>query len=339
MVFSSVTFLFCFLPAVLTLHAIPGWRWRMSLLLVANLLFYSWGEGSYALVILASILANWLFGLFVRPATAGRDPIPGRRLFFAGIAFNLGLLFVFKYAGFAVASLNRALAALALPSALPVPAIHLPIGISFFTFQALSYLVDVRRGAVPASRSLLDFAVYKSLFPQLIAGPIVRYRDVAAQFSPHRIPPEQYAAGIRRFIVGLGKKVLVANTVAEAADRIFALPPATLGPAAAWLGLVCLHVPDLLRFLRVFGHGDRPRPDAGIHVPRELRLSLPLLVGDASSGGAGTSRSRRGSGTTCTSRSGGTAAGDLRTAANLMLVFLLCGLWHGAAWTFVAWGA
>ena len=139
MVFSSITFLFCFLPAVLTLHAIPGWRWRMSLLLVANLLFYSWGEGGYALVILASILANWIFGLLVRPEAAAPAPPRGRRLFVAGIAFNLGLLFVFKYAGFAVASLNRALGALALPAALQVPGIHLPIGISFFTFQALSY--------------------------------------------------------------------------------------------------------------------------------------------------------------------------------------------------------
>ncbi len=338
MVFSSITFLFCFLPAVLTLHAIPGWRWRMSLLLVANLLFYFWGEGRYALVIVASILVNWIFGLLVRPEAAALDPPRGRRLFAAGIAFNLGLLFVFKYASFAVSSLNSAFAAFALPTSLPVPAIHLPIGISFFTFQALSYLVDVRRGAVPASGSLLDFAVYKSLFPQLIAGPIVRYWDVAAQFVPHRIPAEQYVSGIRRFVVGLGKKVLIANTVAEAADRIFALPPATLGPAAAWLGLVCYTLQIYFDFsgysdmaiglgrmlgFRFLENFDYPyRASSVREFWRRWHISLSTWFRDY-----------------LYIPLGGNRGGNLRTGANLMLVFLLCGLWHGAAWTFVTWGA
>lgn len=337
MVFSSITFLFCFLPAVLTLHAIPGWRWRLVLLLGANLIFYAWGEGEFVLVILASILANWVIGLLLRSEAAALDPPLGRRLFVTGIAFNLGLLFVFKYSGFAGAALNRALAALALPP-LPVPEIHLPIGISFFTFQALSYLVDVRRGAVPASRSLLNFAVYKSLFPQLVAGPIVRYRDVAAQFTPHGVPPEQYVSGIRRFIVGVGKKVLIANTVAQAADRIFALPPTALGPLAAWLGLVCYTLQIYFDFSgysdmaigigRMLGFSflenfDYPYRSSSVReFWRRWHISLSSWFRDY-----------------LYIPLGGNRGGHLRTGANLMLVFLLCGLWHGAAWTFVVWGA
>jgi alginate O-acetyltransferase complex protein AlgI len=337
MVFSSITFLFCFLPAVLTLHAIPGWRWRLTLLLAADLLFYAWGEGAFALVILASILGNWLLGLLLRPAADDPDPGRGRALFVAGIGFNLALLFAFKYAGFAAGALDAVLAALSLPT-VPVPKVHLPIGISFFTFQALSYLIDIRRGAVPPSRSLLNFAVYKSLFPQLIAGPIVRYRDVAAQFTPHRVPPELYVSGIRRFVVGLGKKVLVANTVAAAADRIFALPAAGLGAAAAWLGILCYTLQIYFDFsgysdmaigigrmlgFRFLENFDYPYRSASVReFWRRWHISLSSWFRDY-----------------LYVPLGGNRRGRLRTGVNLMAVFLLCGLWHGAAWTFVAWGA
>jgi len=199
-------------------------------------------------------------------------------------------------------------------------------------------VIDVHRGAVPASGSLLNFAVYKSLFPQLIAGPIVRYRDVAAQFTPHRIPCEQYVSGIRRFIVGLGKKVLIANTVAEAADRIFALPPATLGPAAAWLGVVCYTLQIYFDFSgysdmaigigRMLGFGflenfDYPYRSSSVReFWRRWHISLSSWFRDY-----------------LYIPLGGNRGGQRRTAANLLLVFLLCGLWHGASWTFVVWGA
>jgi alginate O-acetyltransferase complex protein AlgI len=336
MLFSSVVFLFCFLPVVLTLHAIPGWRWRLLLLLVADLLFYSWGEGAYVLVMVASILANWGLGLLIRPAGAARGDRLSRLCFGAGVAFNLGLLVAFKYAGFFALSCNRLLAAVG-AGALPVPNVHLPIGISFFTFQALSYIVDVRRGAVPPSRSLLSFAVYKSLFPQLIAGPIVRYRDVAAQFTPHRVAPELFTDGIRRFVLGLGKKVLIANTVAQAADAIFALPPASLGADAAWLGLLCyalqiyfdfsgysdmaIGIGKMLGFTFLENFDYPYRASSVREFWRRWHISLSSWFRDY-----------------LYIPLGGSRGGPLRTAVNLMTVFLLCGLWHGASWTFVVWG-
>jgi alginate O-acetyltransferase complex protein AlgI len=334
MVFSSVIFLFCFLPAVLTLHAIPGWRWRLVLLLAANLLFYSWGEGPYVVVLVASFFGNWLLGLLIRPSgEAGRR---SRWLFVAGVVSNLGLLVYFKYAAFLVASLNTCLVA-ASGRPFPVPRIHLPIGISFFTFQALSYLVDVRRGIVPASRSLLDFAVYKSLFPQLIAGPIVRFRDVASQFTPHPVLAETFTDGIRRFVLGLGKKSLIANTVAVAADAVFGVPPADLSAGAAWLGVVCYALQIYFDFSgysdMAIGLGkmlgftflenfDYPYRSTSVReFWRRWHISLSSWFRDY-----------------LYIPLGGSRMGTARTVFNLMTVFLLCGLWHGASWTFVVWG-
>ena len=309
----------------------------MCLLIGANLLFYAWGEGLYVLVILVSILGNWLLGLMLCPAAPAPLTRHSRRLLTVGIGLNVGLLFFFKYAVFAVTLINRVIAAVE-PLQLPVPNIHLPLGISFFTFQAISYLVDVRRGLVPAAESLLDFAVYKSLFPQLVAGPIVRYRDLASQFKPHRIPSPLFVSGIQRFIVGLGKKVLIANTVAEAADCIFALPADALGLKAAWVGVACYTIQIYFDFSgysdmaigigRMLGFSflenfNYPYRSSSVReFWRRWHISLSSWFRDY-----------------LYIPLGGNRAGRLRTGANLMVVFVLCGLWHGAAWTFVVWGA
>jgi alginate O-acetyltransferase complex protein AlgI len=334
MVFSSITFLFCFLPVVLSLHLFPGRRWRNVVLLTANLLFYFWGEGGYILVLLVSILGNYLLGLLVERTRGGRASawaVTG------AVIFNLGQLIAFKYAGFLLNNLNRVTHPLHLPP-LPVVSLHLPIGISFFTFQALSYILDVHRGDVGASRSLLSFAVYKSLFPQLIAGPIVRYRDVARQMYDRVVTVEGYVSGIRRFVIGLGKKVIVANTVAVLADRVFALPPATLGPAAAWLGVLAYTVQIYFDFSgysdmaiglgRMLGFTFLENfrfPYAAASVQefwRRWHISLSSWFRDY-----------------LYIPLGGNRRGELRTIVNLMAVFTLCGFWHGAAWTFLVWGA
>ncbi len=334
MVFSSITFLFFFLPVVLTLHLFPGRRWRNVLLLTANLLFYFWGEGGYVLVLLASIIGNYLLGLLVERARGGRWStwaVSG------AVAFNLGQLVAFKYAGFLLNNLNRATHLLHLP-AVSVVTLHLPIGISFFTFQALSYILDIHRGDVVASRSFLSFAVYKSLFPQLIAGPIVRYRDVARQVYDRVVTVEGYVSGIRRFIIGLGKKVIIANTVAELADKIFSLPPAALGPRAAWLGILAYSVQIYFDFS---GYSDMaiglgrmlgftflenfqfPYTASSVQeFWRRWHISLSSWFRDY-----------------LYIPLGGNRKGGLRTIVNLMAVFILCGFWHGAAWTFIIWGA
>jgi alginate O-acetyltransferase complex protein AlgI len=212
------------------------------------------------------------------------------------------------------------------------------LGISFFTFQGISYLIDVYRGEVDAQQSFLRFATYKAMFPQLIAGPIVRYRDVAADIDGRRIDPGRFLGGLQMFITGLAQKVLIANTVAVPADRIFNADPATIGAASAWIGIVCYALQILFDFAgystmaiglgHMLGFRYRPnfnRPYAARSVTEfwqrwHMTLSgwfrdylyIPL---------------------------GGNRRGPWRTYRNLAIVFLLCGLWHGAAWTFVAWGA
>jgi len=235
MLFSSTIFLFAFLPIVLALYlALRSVRARNGLLLLASLLFYAWGELGYVAILLVSIALNFGFGLVIGGA---RGSSRGRAALVLAVAANLALLGFFKYAGFAVENWNALVSALGGAPVLMAP-VHLPIGISFFTFQALTYVVDVYRGDAPVQRSPLRVALYISLFPQLIAGPMVRYRQVAVALGERTTSAEDVAAGLRRFVVGLGKKVLVANTLAVPADRIFAIPPGELEPGVAWLGAI-----------------------------------------------------------------------------------------------------
>ncbi len=333
MVFSSPVFLFLFLPAILAGYfLLPTLAARNLLLLAGSLFFYAWGEVHYVLILLASIAANTYFGVRIsRSEGAAR----GWHLA-AGVAVNLALLGYFKYANFVVDNLN---ALLGWTGTAPVDygAVHLPLGISFFTFQAISYIVDVYRRDADVQENFLDVALYISLFPQLIAGPIVRYGFIARQLTERTADLDDVAAGVRRFTIGLAKKVLIANTAGEAADEIFAHDPDQLDPALAWLGVLCYGIQIYFDFSgysdmaiglgRMFGFRF-PENFRTPYAARSLRefwrrwhISLSTWFRDYVYIPLGGSRVR-----------------PVRVRLNLLLVFFLTGLWHGASWNFVIWG-
>ena len=334
MVFSSTIFLFFFLPLTLLAYFVVGPRGRNAILLAASLLFYAWGETVYLLVMLFSIAANYLFGLLIDQARQrGRR---GGLAFVCAVATNLGLLGFFKYANFFVDNLNQLLQVLGV-APVEVGRVHLPIGISFFTFQALSYIIDLYRDETRVQRSLLNFALYKALFPQLIAGPIVRYRDVAREIERRTVSLHDFASGVQRFIIGLGKKVLIANVMGRAADTIFATPAETLPATLAWTGAIAFMLQIYFDFSgysdmaiglgRMFGFHFLENFNYP-YIARSVRefwrrwhISLSTWFRDY-----------------LYIPLGGNRHGPVRTGANLLLVFLLCGLWHGASWTFLIWG-
>lgn len=333
MVFASPLFLFLFLPLTLLAYALVPRAGRNLLLLVASVLFYVWGEGWFLALVAASVLANWAFGLAI---AAAEDPQIRRRWLAAAVVVNLGTLALFKYANFAVANLNALTTALSL-APLAVASIPLPLGISFFTFHAISYVVDVYKRNAQAERRLHNFALYILLFPQLIAGPIIRWRDIESQMRDREQRMADVAYGVRRFVLGLVKKVLVANTLGAAADRIFALPADDLTTPVAWLGLVCYTLQIYFDFsaysdmaiglMRMFGF----RILENFNYPyiaqsvrefwRRWHISLSNWFRDY-----------------LYIPLGGNQRGAGRAYANLVIVFLLCGLWHGASWPFVIWG-
>ena len=210
MLFSSITFLFYFLPAALLLYALTRQRFKNAALLLLSLLFYAWGEPKYVLLMLFSIAQGYVFGLLIEKRRSQRA---ARYFLLASVLISLALLGCFKYADFFLESVNAVTGL-----SLPLPRLSLPIGISFYTFQVLSYVIDVYRGDTPAQRSFIDLAAYVSLFPQLIAGPIVRYSDVAGQLQTRVHSRSAAAEGVRRFAAGLSKKVLLANQFGALAD-------------------------------------------------------------------------------------------------------------------------
>jgi alginate O-acetyltransferase complex protein AlgI len=333
MVFSSITFLFFFLPAALAIVFCSG-KWKNPTLLLASLLFYAWGEGVYLLVMLGSIVLNFICGRLIRRGDSLVKP--STRMLLLAILCNLILLGFFKYANFLVDNLNMALIFFKLPS-FELHPIHLPIGISFFTFQAISYLIDVYQEKVQPQKSLVNLGLYIALFPQLIAGPIVRYLDIAKALASRKVDIDDLSAGVQRFIFGLSKKVLLANPLALAADKIFALPQSDLTSPLAWLGAICYTLQIYYDFSgysdmaiglgRMFGfhfleNFDYPYISRSIQdFWRRWHISLSTWFRDY-----------------LYIPLGGNRLGTLRTYLNLLLVFFLCGLWHGANWTFVAWG-
>ena len=235
MVFSSLTFLFLFLPLMLAAYYACPARHRNLVALLASALFYAWGAPRFVIVLFVSGLIDYVLSREL-PGDRGT---PGRRkgVLALAVVLNIALLLYFKYANFFVAEMNAMLARFG-GGAVPWAAVALPIGISFFTFQKVSYLVDVYRGVAQPARNALDYLLYVVLFPQLIAGPIVRYHDVARQLEERDYTRERFFMGILRFSQGLGKKVLVANTMAELADAAFNAAPAGLTCGQAWLGVL-----------------------------------------------------------------------------------------------------
>lgn len=328
MVFSSLTFLCAALPIALAVYFALPRKLKNTWLLVFSLLFYAWGERVYIFLMLFSITVNWLFARLIDTYPAHK-----RALIFATCALDIGLLIVFKYASLIVSTVNACL-----PFSLPVPLIPLPIGISFFTFQAMSYVIDVYRGRVCAERRLDKVALYISLFPQLIAGPIVRYVDIAAQIDDRRETMDAFTRGMARFIVGLSKKVLIANALAPLADEAFALAGGPLGAAGAWLGLISYALQILFDFS---GYSDMAIGLGHMfgftflenfsypYIARSIKefwnrwhISLSTWFRDY-----------------VYIPLGGNRRGRARQLFNISVVFLLTGIWHGASWTFLLWGA
>jgi len=235
MVFSSIIFLFMFLPVVLIAYLLAGMKFRNLALLLASLFFYAWGETIYVVLMLFSIATNYAYGLWIH--NAQQKDKSGKPIVVLSIITNFGMLAFFKYANFFADNLNLFLSLIEL-SPVRLSSVHLPIGISFFTFQAISYTIDLYRKDATVQKNPINIALYISLFPQLIAGPIIRYHDVAGQIINRSTRMDDFVYGVKRFIIGLGKKVLIANIVGRVADHVFSLSPDILPAHLAWLGII-----------------------------------------------------------------------------------------------------
>ena len=323
MVFSNLIFLYLFLPVCLVFYFLcQNIRAKNAVLVLFSLLFYAWGEPVYLLLMIASAAVNWGFGLLIERRR--------KKLFLIlALVLDLGCLAVFKYAGFFVENLN-ALFRLSLP----VPQIALPIGISFYTFQALSYTVDVWRGDVPAQRSFGKLLLYISLFPQLIAGPIVRYSDVAAQIDDRHFDASEAFYGATRFCVGLAKKVLLADAAGKVASQILDGSLASNTTVAAWLGILLYTFGIYFDFSgysdmaigmgRIFGFKYMENfrlPYTAKSITdfwRRWHISLSSFFRDYVYIPLGGKKKHR--------------------LLNMAIVWALTGMWHGASWNFVLWG-
>ncbi|HET6956317.1 MAG TPA: MBOAT family protein [Vicinamibacterales bacterium] len=337
MLFTEPTFLFLFLPLLLLLYFIRGSREHAAygnwLLLAASVIFYAKGGGAFTWLMLGSIAFNYWMAIAVDRAHG--TPAGARRLAFA-VTVNLVVLGIFKYANFFADNVNAVLTA-AHVRPVAVPHVLLPIGISFFTFHAISYVIDVSRRDATAQKSPVHAALYLLLFPQLIAGPIIRYRDIADQLARRVVSLDDFAYGVRRFVIGLGKKVLIANVVAGPADKIFGMPAAELSTAHAWLGIVCY---TLQIYFDFSGYSDMAIGLGrmfGFRFPENFRW--PYVATSV------TNFWRRWHISLSTwfrdylyIPLGGNRVSPARRYRNLVTVFFLCGLWHGASWNFVIWG-
>ncbi len=336
MVFSSEVFLFGFLPAVLALYFLtPGWRLKNVVLVLASLCFYAWGEGRFVALVLTSALVNYGFGLALSRLPGGGTR--ARRLVLAAaVTFDVGVLAWFKYAGFLADNLTFVTGG-AIGRNVVLSQIYLPLGISFFTFHAISYVVDVYRHTSEARKNPLEIVLYFVFFPQLIAGPIIRYKDVAAQLSQRTVTLDGFAYGARRFVVGLGKKVLIANTLGATVDHVFGTPAASVATPLAWFALAAY---TLQIYFDFSGYSD-------MAIGMARMFGFTFLENFNFPYAAGSIREFWGRWHISLSRwfrdylyvpLGGNRVAPWRVYANLVIVFFLCGLWHGAKWTFVVWG-
>ena len=328
MVFSSFTFLFLFLPlTVICTFALKRISARNAVLCLFSLVFYAWGEPVYILLMLLSILLNYVAGLAME-----RWPKGKRAVLILMLVLNLGAIGFFKYTNFLLSNLN-----LLFSVSLPLTEITLPIGISFYTFQILSYVIDVYRGEHPAQRNLLSLATYISMFPQLVAGPIVRYGTVEKELNDRTVTLTGFADGLARCAVGLAKKVLLANQMALVADSVFN-DPQSLPGAVYWIGALCY---TLQIYFDFSGYSDM-----AIGMGQMFGFTFPENFMYPYTASSVTDFWRRWH----ISLSswfreyvyiplGGNRRGVPRQVLNMCIVWLLTGLWHGAAWNFVLWGA
>jgi len=329
MVFSTPIFILCFLPIVLVLYYFRPLRLGNVILIISSLIFYAWGEPVVVFLMICSILVNWFFGILMNVSLS----LPRKTVLILSVIFNIGLLVIFKYTGFIIDNINLVFGKTILPN----PNISLPIGISFFTFQAMSYVIDVYRKETPVNRNVLDVALYISFFPQLIAGPIVRYHDINEQIKNRTHSTAKFASGVSRFVIGLSKKVLIANVMAKLCDTVYGLPHESLTTALAWFGAFAYMLQIYFDFS---GYSDMAIGLAKLfgfellenfnypYISQSIRefwkrwhISLSTWFRDY-----------------LYIPLGGNRKGLVRTYINQIVVMLLCGLWHGANWTFVIWG-
>ena len=332
MAFSSNFFIFAYLPIVLLAYFASPARMKNATLLIASLVFYAFDAGHLAWLLVVSILINHFAACAIVRQTGRRRHVT----FVLTVAANLLFLLHYKYTAFIWETIAPALSIGGLQIGKP-PSIELPIGISFFTFQAISYVADVYTGRIAPARRLLDFATYHSLFPQLIAGPIVRYIEVEKELYRRRGSLDQFADGLFRFCLGLGKKLILADTMGVVADSIFSLPTNELTTGIAWFGALAY---TLQIYFDFSGYSDM-----AIGLGRMLGFTFPENFNQPYRAHSITEFWRRWHMTL--SRwfrdyvyipLGGNRLGPETTYRNLFVVFFLCGLWHGAGWTFVIWG-
>ncbi len=328
MLFSSHVFLFIFLPSVLLVYYLSPRRIRIPVLLLWSLAFYGWGEPVYLFLMVGTILINYFFGAWVHARQ--RKGFNAKGVLAAGVVTNLLILGFFKYAGFFVTQLKALLPFLV---GIKTPEIALPIGISFYVFQSMSYLIDVYRHDAPVQKNVLTFGTYVTLFPQLIAGPIVRYSDVASQMTDRKESLEKFASGVQRFIIGLGKKLLLANPM----GNVWELLQEQNGTAAAWVGIIAYSLQIYFDFSgysdmaiglgRMFGfefmeNFNYPYISATVtEFWRRWHISLSTWFKEY-----------------VYIPLGGNRKGLPRQILNLLVVWGLTGFWHGASWNFLLWG-
>ena len=347
MLFSTPIFLFVFLPIVLFGYLLVGNRLRNIFLFCASIIFYAWGEGRYVILLLLSIIINYIFGLLLAKY---RESSKGKLLLWVALITNLGSLIWYKYAVFIAENINIPLGHFGF-NPIQIESRHLPLGISFFTFQAIAYLLDVYREDKILQKSFTRFALFMALFPKMAVGPIIRHEEIAKELCNRRLSLEDFSYGVKRFVIGIGKKVIIADTIANTSDRIFAIPQHQLSTGVAWLGIICFTLQIYFDFSgysdmaiglsRMFGF----KIQENFNYPyiaksmtefwRRWHISLStwfrdylfipltyLLMTDSI-------RKKIAQGKYET---------NYRVAISIFTVFALCGLWHGAGFNFIAWG-
>lgn len=332
MIFSSIFFIFVFLPITLILYYLVPFKLKNFVLLLVSLIFYAWGEPVYVFLMIFSIVINYVSGLEIESYRRAGKMRQAKSAFWVTLIVNLLVLGFYKYYGFFVSNLN-----LILPFKIPYHELALPIGISFYTFQTLSYVIDVYKGSLAAQRNLITFGSYVTMYPQLIAGPIVRYSDVEKQLSKRDICWSKFAEGVSWFLTGLGKKVLIANNMGLVSDAIFAMKASETSALTAWIGAFAYTMQIYFDFGgysdMAIGLGkmlgfdfiknfDYPYISKSItEFWRRWHISLSSWFKEY-----------------VYIPLGGNRVSTPKAIRNLMIVWCLTGLWHGAAWNFIAWG-
>ena len=334
MLFSSTVFIFLFLPIVLGLHFLIARNYRNLFILIASLFFYAWGEHMLVLLMMGSICVNYILGNIVSEFQEKERPMQAKAALILGVAINLSVLGYYKYIHFLIDTLSQ----IGLNLDIDVSNVTLPIGISFFTFQSISYLIDVYRKTVVGQKSLINLGMYISLFPQLIAGPIVRYADISKEIVNRNISSSLFKIGITRFIGGFAKKILIANNVGLIADQVFAIAPSELSTSLSWIGIICYSLQIYYDFSgysdmaiglgKILGFNfkenfEHPYISKSIReFWRRWHISFSTWIRDYLYIPLGGSRGGEGT--------------RLKASYGAMLI---SGLWHGASWTLVLWGA